>query len=101
MNFKLISVQTCDTPKKIIFCMDKIALFPLSLVVFPGEELRLHIFEPRYKQLIHDCTTDNITFGIPPYFEGKAGFSFGFLILSTFSRIKFLIAAFHLIFSLT
>jgi Lon protease-like protein len=51
--------------------MDKIALFPLSLVVFPGEELRLHIFEPRYKQLIHDCTTDNITFGIPPYFEGK------------------------------
>ena len=51
--------------------MDKIALFPLSLVVFPGEELRLHIFEPRYKQLIHDCTTENITFGIPPYFEGK------------------------------
>jgi len=51
--------------------MDKIALFPLSLVVFPGEELRLHIFEPRYKQLIHDCTTGKTTFGIPPYFEGK------------------------------
>lgn len=51
--------------------MDSIALFPLALVVFPGEELRLHIFEPRYKQLIHDCTTEKISFGIPPYFEGK------------------------------
>ncbi|MBK9735786.1 MAG: LON peptidase substrate-binding domain-containing protein [Saprospiraceae bacterium] len=48
-----------------------IPLFPLSLVVFPGEELRLHIFEPRYKQLIHDCVNNNSTFGIPPYFEGK------------------------------
>ncbi len=51
--------------------MDKLALFPLSLVVFPGEELRLHIFEPRYKQLVHDCTTEKTSFGIPPYLEGK------------------------------
>jgi ATP-dependent Lon protease len=39
-------------------------LFPLRLVVFPGEKLNLHIFEPRYKQLIHECETEGITFGI-------------------------------------
>jgi ATP-dependent Lon protease len=47
-------------------------LFPLSIVVFPGEELKLHIFEPRYKQLIHDCKKDGLSFGIPPYIEGKS-----------------------------
>ncbi|SHJ51098.1 hypothetical protein SAMN02745146_3296 [Hymenobacter daecheongensis DSM 21074] len=44
-----------------------LALFPLSLVVFPGEKLNLHIFEPRYRQLVRDCLESNITFGIPPY----------------------------------
>ncbi len=39
-------------------------LFPLSLVVYPGEQLRLHIFEERYKQLINECLEDNSTFGI-------------------------------------
>jgi ATP-dependent Lon protease len=45
-------------------------LFPLNLVAFPGEELRLHIFEPRYKQLIHDTVAGNSSFGIPTYFDG-------------------------------
>jgi len=49
-----------------------IPLFPLSIVVFPGEELKLHIFEPRYKQLVHDCLKEGISFGIPPYIEGKS-----------------------------
>ncbi|WP_460621339.1 LON peptidase substrate-binding domain-containing protein [Hymenobacter tenuis] len=44
-----------------------LALFPLNLVVFPGEKLNLHIFEPRYRQLVHDCLQENISFGIPPY----------------------------------
>ncbi|MCB2376923.1 LON peptidase substrate-binding domain-containing protein [Hymenobacter sp. BT635] len=44
-----------------------LALFPLNLVVFPGEKLNLHIFEPRYRQLVHDCLEKDITFGIPPY----------------------------------
>ncbi|TGE14391.1 LON peptidase substrate-binding domain-containing protein [Hymenobacter elongatus] len=44
-----------------------LALFPLSLVVFPGEKLNLHIFEPRYRQLVRDCLESDITFGIPPY----------------------------------
>lgn len=42
-------------------------LFPLQIVVFPGEGLNLHIFEPRYKQLIKDCEVEGITFGIPSY----------------------------------
>lgn len=46
-------------------------LFPLQLVVFPGEKLKLHIFEPRYKQLIGECRDENITFGIPPYIDGR------------------------------
>ncbi len=50
---------------------EKMPLFPLSIVVFPGEELRLHIFEPRYRQLVYDCSENKQTFGIPPYLEGK------------------------------
>lgn len=37
------------------------------MVVFPEEELNLHIFEPRYKQLINDCLKTESTFGIPSY----------------------------------
>lgn len=47
----------------------RLALFPLQSVVFPGEHLPLHIFEERYKQLIHDCETTGITFGIPIYMD--------------------------------
>jgi uncharacterized protein len=42
-----------------------IPIFPLGLVVFPGEQLNLHIFEPRYKQLINECHTGKKPFGIP------------------------------------
>ena len=42
-----------------------IPIFPLSIVVYPGETLNLHIFEPRYLQLINDCITDKKPFGIP------------------------------------
>lgn len=44
-------------------------LFPLRLVVFPGEELRLHIFEPRYRQLLGEARDAGTPFGIPPYLE--------------------------------
>ncbi len=40
-------------------------IFPLELVVYPGNELNLHIFEPRYKQLINDCAETKLPFGIP------------------------------------
>jgi ATP-dependent Lon protease len=43
---------------------DFLPLFPLSLVVYPGESFRLHIFEDRYKQLISECVNGGITFGV-------------------------------------
>ncbi len=42
-----------------------IPIFPLAIVVYPGEELNLHIFEPRYKQLITECHAAKKPFGIP------------------------------------
>ena len=42
-----------------------IPIFPLSVVIFPGEKVHLHIFEPRYKQLIAECFEGKRTFGIP------------------------------------
>lgn len=42
-----------------------IPIFPLNLVAYPGEKLNLHIFEPRYIQLIKECSEEGKTFGIP------------------------------------
>lgn len=44
-------------------------LFPLQLVVFPGERLNLHIFEERYKQLISESYNGTKSFGIAAYFK--------------------------------
>jgi Lon protease-like protein len=44
-------------------------IFPLNIVVYPGQMLNLHIFEPRYKQLIAECQQDGKTFGIPSVFK--------------------------------
>ncbi|MBK5272939.1 MAG: LON peptidase substrate-binding domain-containing protein [Bacteroidia bacterium] len=48
-----------------------IPIFPLGVVVYPGEKLNLHIFEPRYKQLINECYAGKKPFGIPPVIEKK------------------------------
>lgn len=48
-----------------------LALFPLQLVLFPTEEIPLHIFESRYKQLIVECRDEGITFGIPTFVSGS------------------------------
>lgn len=48
-----------------------IPIFPLEVVVYPGETLNLHIFEPRYKQLIKECLTEKKNFGIMPVLEKK------------------------------
>ena len=39
-------------------------MFPLSILPLPGELIPLHIFEPRYKQLLQDAETKDISFGI-------------------------------------
>ncbi|MBA4197018.1 MAG: peptidase S16 [Chitinophaga sp.] len=48
-----------------------IPVFPLNLVVYPGESLNLHIFEPRYKQLINECFVEKKLFGIPVVIENN------------------------------
>src|SRR4249919_3098082 len=48
-----------------------VPIFPLSIVVYPGENLNLHIFEPRYKQLIKECFDQKKAFGIPTVIESK------------------------------
>src|SRR5258705_10323475 len=48
-----------------------IPIFPLSIIVFPGEELNLHIFEPRYKQLIAECKAFKKSFGIPSVIDNR------------------------------
>jgi len=49
----------------------EIPLFPLNIVAFPGETVNLHIFEPRYRQLVKDCLLHNLKFGIPVFINGK------------------------------
>jgi hypothetical protein len=56
-----------------------IPIFPLGIVVYPGENLNLHIFEPRYKQLISECKEVNKPFGIPTVIENKVQ-DFGSLV---------------------
>lgn len=51
--------------------MAYLPLFPLNLVAYPGERLNLHIFEPRYRQLISECVSNSTTFGIPAFLNGK------------------------------
>lgn len=48
-----------------------IPIFPLNLVVYPGEKLNLHIFEPRYKQLIRECHANGKPFGIPTVLDNQ------------------------------
>jgi len=48
-----------------------IPIFPLDIVVYPGEELNLHIFEPRYKQLVNECFEMKKLFGIPAVINDK------------------------------
>ena len=44
--------------------MPLIPLFPLELVLFPGTPLPLHIFEPRYKEMITECLLQDQPFGM-------------------------------------
>lgn len=49
-------------------------LFPLQSVFFPGESVPLHIFEDRYRQLIHDCREEALTFGIPVFMNNHISY---------------------------
>lgn len=47
-----------------------IPMFPLSILPLPGELVPLHIFEPRYRQLLQDAEINDISFGI--YFNHES-----------------------------
>lgn len=53
----------------VYFIMSFIPLFPLQLVLFPGDKLPLHIFEPRYKEMVQECLELNLPFGIVSYID--------------------------------
>lgn len=46
-------------------------LFPLHLVLFPGRPLPLHLFEPRYRQLLRDCLDGDGRFGVVAIRSGR------------------------------
>lgn len=49
-----------------------LAIFPLQIIVFPGEQLNLHIFETRYRDLFKDLKLDSeMRFGIPPVINNE------------------------------
>jgi ATP-dependent Lon protease len=43
---------------------DRIPLFPLNVVLLPGAILPLHIFEPRYRQMVRRCVDEKCEFGV-------------------------------------
>lgn len=42
----------------------ELPIFPLPIVLFPGAPQPLHIFEPRYRELVHDCLERDRRFGV-------------------------------------
>jgi Lon protease-like protein len=43
---------------------EPIPLFPLNVVLLPGAHLPLHIFEPRYREMVRDCLVAKSCFGM-------------------------------------
>jgi ATP-dependent Lon protease len=43
---------------------ERITLFPLNVVLLPGADLPLHIFEPRYREMVRRCLVDKTEFGM-------------------------------------
>lgn len=56
-----------------VFSIKHLPIFPLPLVLLPNEVLPLHIFEPRYRQLLKDVQLDRNLFGIS-HFEPSESF---------------------------
>jgi ATP-dependent Lon protease len=52
--------------------MSEIGLFPLGLVLLPTEQVPLHIFEPRYRELIGESLEQDVPFGV--VYADEAGF---------------------------
>lgn len=46
-------------------------MFPLNMVLLPGESSKLYIFEQRYRQMVDDCIKNNASFGVPYVERGE------------------------------
>ena len=44
--------------------MTELGLFPLPIVLVPSELIPLHIFEPRYRELVDECIQTGVEFGL-------------------------------------
>jgi Lon protease-like protein len=51
--------------------LEEMPLFPLETVLFPFAALQLHIFEDRYRAMVHECVERDIPFGIVLIRSGK------------------------------
>lgn len=51
--------------------LTRLRLFPLNAVLFPGAVLNLHVFEPRYKQMITECLESGENFGVVLIRDGE------------------------------
>jgi hypothetical protein len=60
-----------------------IPFFPLNIFLLPGEQMPLHIFEPRYRQLFAEAEQGKLLFGLP--FEDK---KLGFKVVSVCRLLK-------------
>ena len=49
----------------------ELPLFPLHVVLFPGRPLPLHLFEPRYRQMLRDCLDGDRRFGVVAIRSGR------------------------------
>ncbi len=58
------TLHRCTPPALTLSRVDEIGLFPLGLVLVPGEHLPLHIVEPRYRELVGECIEEEREFGI-------------------------------------
>ena len=66
----------------------RIPLFPLHTVLFPGQVLPLHIFEPRYRQMIGECLQQSVPFGVVLIKKGtEAGQAAEPVMVGTTARI--------------
>lgn len=55
----------------------QLPLFPLGVVLFPGAVMPLHIFEPRYRQMLVDCASEDDRFGLCPPSDGRGAPAIG------------------------
>lgn len=49
----------------------RLPLFPLHTVLFPGATIPLHIFEPRYREMVGRCLEHDDPFGVVLLLEGE------------------------------